>query len=242
MGFYKGNLIGKETRFKKGHSVSDDIRSKVSLANIGKKHTEEHKERIREAMKGREITWGDKISKIQRTEEYKKNHGGIIVCMVCKKEVQGYTSTQKFCSKECQYKHNYKDVEPIMKKAMTISSPVVFGEGKRDFFYNLVKESLYKHCRYCGTILGLENISLDHIIPFGKTELRQSKLVQKQLNIAENLQIICRKCNGIKGNLSHEKFVKLLAFLDEDILLKDYIMKKLAQGNIMWSFKRKNKF
>lgn len=242
MGFIKGNLIGSATRFKKGHQVSAELRKKLSFFHSDKILSDEHKEKIKKSMKGRKITWGNKISKIQRTDEYKKKHGKIISCIICKKQIQGYTSKQKCCSKECYYQHNYRDLEPIMKKSMTISSPIAFGKGKREFFYNLVKESIYKHCIYCGVMLILENISLDHIIPFGTTELRNSKIMQKQLNVSENLQIICRKCNGIKGNLSHDKFIKLLGFLEEDFVLKNYIMKKLAQGNIMWSLKRRNKF
>lgn len=188
------------------------------------------------------ITWGDKISKSQRTEEYLKNHSKPMNCIVCDKLFSGYVSHQKFCSRECQYKKNYKDVEPIAKKALTLSSPIAFGPGRKEFFYNLVSASIGKHCRYCGVMMGLDNISLDHIIPFGKSELRYAKAVQKQLNVPENLQIICKKCNGIKGNLSHEKFIKLIEFLEQDIVLKDYVMKKLSQGNIMWSMKRKFKF
>lgn len=197
---------------------------------------------MRKSQKGRNITWGDKIGAVQRTSGYKIKHGKPIVCIVCGKEVQGYVSTQKFCSPACHYKHNYKDVEPIAKKALTLSSPIVFGKGRKEFFYKIVSESIGKHCRYCGAMLNLDNISLDHIVPFGTSELRMSKLVQKQLNVPENLQIICKRCNGVKGNLSSEKFVKLLEFLEKDLVLKNYIMKKLAQGNIMWSFKRRNKF
>lgn len=190
----------------------------------------------------RTITWGKKISMAQRTEEYRNNHGKLMMCVVCKKDFQGHVVHQKFCSKECQYRANYKDLDPITKKALTLSSPIAFGPGRKEFFYNLVSNSIGKHCIYCGTMLGLENISLDHIIPFGKSELRYAKAVQKQLNVPENLQIICKKCNGIKGNLSHEKFLKLLCFLEEDLILKDYVIKKLSQGNMMWSMKRKVNF
>ena len=129
--------------------------------------------------------------------------------------------------------------DPIVKRAMSISSSITFGAGKKEFFVSLVRNAIGKHCPYCGVMLTLESMSLDHKIPFGETKYRMNKLIQKQLNKPENFQIIDKKCNTIKGNLSHEKFKKLMDFLNEDYVLKEYIYKKLTQSSLMWSFRKK---
>ena len=45
-------------------------------------------------------------------------------------------------------------------------------------------------CAYCGCVLEYKDMQVDHIIPMnagGKS-------------VAENLQILCRQCNGVKGD------------------------------------------
>ena len=46
------------------------------------------------------------------------------------------------------------------------------------------------HCAYCGKSIKYENMQVDHIVPMnkgGKT-------------VSDNLQILCRFCNGEKGD------------------------------------------
>lgn len=132
-------------------------------------------------------------------------------------------------------------VDPIVKRAMSISSSVTFGPGKKEFFVALVRAAINSHCPYCGVMLTLDTMSLDHKIPFGETKWRQNKLLQKALNKPENFQIIDKKCNTIKGNLSHDLFKRLMDFLNknENYVLKEYIYKKLVQSSLMWSFRSK---
>lgn len=185
-----------------------------------------------------EFTWGDKISAAQQQESYKKQRRRSFVCGGCGKNKIG-SINQIYCDYQCKYKSLSKD--PIAKKAYTMSSPIAFGKGKKVYFEKLLNDSLGEPCRYCRSILSLDSVSLDHIVPFGETKLRNNKLVAKKLNVPENLQIICKRCNQMKGTLSHDKFVKLLDFMASDIEIKDYLTRKLAQSNIMWSFKRKSR-
>lgn len=168
-------------------------------------------------------------------------HSFEFTCLGCgKKRTDGYVSHQQYCNKKCQYAARAKD--PIRKKAFTMSSFITFGgKGKLEYFDNLLRSKLNTPCRYCTTLLTLENVSLDHIQPFTTTEARKNPIIKRQLDRTDNLQIICRGCNQMKGNLDHDNFVKLLTFLDKNPPISAYVRKKLAQSNIMWTHKRRAK-
>lgn len=168
----------------------------------------------------------------------KCSHSFTYTCGGCgKKRNDGYVEHQAYCNKKCQYAARAKD--PIRKKAFTMSSFITFGgKGKLEYFDNLLRSKLNTPCRYCTTLLTLENVSLDHIEPFVTTEARKNLAIKRQMDRASNLQIICRGCNQMKGNLSHENFVKLMDFLDKNPSISAYVRKKLSQSNIMWSHKR----
>ena len=51
---------------KKGVSQTSEAKEINRLSHTGHVHSDEHKEAIRQAMTGREVTWGDKISKAQQ--------------------------------------------------------------------------------------------------------------------------------------------------------------------------------
>src|SRR4030042_6369039 len=172
----------------------------------------------------------NKFYRDKRAKERIKWEDGF--CLVCKKPMKLYLPHQKYCSAECSYKDTYKDLDPIRKKAVTLSSCVPLGKGKIKFFNELVRNSIGKHCIYCGDMLILENLSLDHIQPFGSVKSRYDKLIKKQLDKPENLQIICKKCNQLKGTLSHDKFLKFLTFLNTDIEIKEYIINKMSRANL----------
>ncbi len=59
-------------------------------------------------------------------------------------------------------------------------------------------------CRYCGRKLDINNLVIDHIVPMAKGG---------NSNI-ENLQVICKTSNSMKGSLSEENFSLLLEWLD----------------------------
>jgi hypothetical protein len=122
-----------------------------------------------------------------------------------------------------------------------LGNTISIGKGKREFFIELVKNNLGKPCKYCKELLDLDRMSLDHITPFGKSIMRSDYLVKKKLDSKENIQIICKRCNQLKGNLPEDKFIKFMKFLETDEVLKEYVIKKIGQSTMMWSFKRKYK-
>ena len=76
-------------------------------------------------------------------------------------------------------------------------------------------------CRYCGRKMDINNIVLDHIIPISKGGTSNP----------DNLQIICKSSNSMKGSLDETNFSILLDWLDSvpEELKKD-ISIRLARG------------
>lgn len=159
------------------------------------------------------------------------------VCVNCGKTYIGY-DVSRYCSRRCNYERRYVKLDPFTKKALTLGACVKFGKGKRAFFESLLRKSLETKCKYCPTVLTLENVSLDHIRPFGSIANRAKPELIKQLNVPENLQIICKPCNSLKGTLSESDFLALLTFLESHPALKEYVLKKLAQSTSVFSWKK----
>lgn len=63
MGFKKGNTLGRANKGRK--PAPQTIEASVS-ARIGKELSKKHKDKIRDSLRGRAITWGEKLSKAQK--------------------------------------------------------------------------------------------------------------------------------------------------------------------------------
>lgn len=76
-------------------------------------------------------------------------------------------------------------------------------------------------CKYCGKRMDIHTLVLDHIVPISKGGTS---------NI-DNLQIICKTSNGMKGSLDEKQFKMLLDWLKTvpDEVAKD-IRTRLARG------------
>ena len=67
------------------------------------------------------------------------------------------------------------------------------------------------------------NIVCDHVYPIS---------MGGSSDVA-NLQIICKRCNTRKGNLTNKEFKKLLKWLSKQSEnLQVYVLRKLAKGDI----------
>lgn len=168
----------------------------------------------------------------------KYNHDRI--CDTCHKAYKGHIH-QRFCSKKCRYITLYVNADPITKRAITMSGYILFGRGKKAYFEKLIREHLGKPCRYCNVPLRVETMSCDHIQPFGSLANRKDKILKAQMDRTDNLQIICKKCNTLKGNLNHQDFALLLEFLSEHPFIKTYVLNKLGQSTFIYSQRARTK-
>jgi 5-methylcytosine-specific restriction endonuclease McrA len=60
-----------------------------------------------------------------------------------------------------------------------------------------------RNCRYCGDRITVKTFSLDHRMPVARGGTFSK----------ENVQIVCHKCNGAKGNLTASEYQQLLDVL-----------------------------
>lgn len=175
-----------------------------------------------------EITWGDKIKEALKASPHTRKLGR---CQNCDKELPAAYKTQKWCGPKCQYHGQKSHPDPYFARAVAMGSTIRLGAGKRQIIAEMLRASVNKPCRYCGQIITLKNCSIDHIEPL--RGLRNTPM-SKQFDRRENLQIICRRCNGLKGELNHEKYQKLLDFLRTDPEIHRRVMDRLSQSRRFW--------
>lgn len=190
----------------------------------GYKQTKEHKEKARLS---RFAKFGDGI------------------CVGCKKTFKKYHKNSLTCGdSECipvQRKYQYKKSvsgDPLERKAVTLFGTIRLGKGKKEKAIKLLKNHIGEPCVYCGIEITIENASVDHKIPRTGSKVhsrRKGKMAFspdeiKELDKIENLHIVCRPCNSLKGEFTHEQYLRLLSYLDNNQDIKDTLFKRLKTG------------
>lgn len=138
----------------------------------------------------------------------------------------------KFQSKlKKMHKNHWKRIFfKIMKKSSNLRTSLKRRSKEYDTVFKITLEEirgfLYKYygksCRYCNVTLTVANIVCDHIFPISHGGNSTPK----------NLQLICRRCNVRKGNLSDKDFRRLLKWIRrQPIEMQKYILRKLSKGD-----------
>jgi 5-methylcytosine-specific restriction endonuclease McrA len=81
-----------------------------------------------------------------------------------------------------------------------------------------------------------KNAQIDHKTPV--TGLRNLP-IRFHLDRIENLQAICRRCNCAKGEMSDEKYRKLLAFIRSDRDIYRAVWRRLSMSGYGWKSVKK---
>ena len=175
------------------------------------------------------ITWGHKISGALRSPESKALKQ--MTCLNCGKQMMRRSNT-KWCSQECSYHGAKRFANQWDRKAITSGAGLRLGPGKRQMVSDLFRGAIDKPCTYCGAVVTMDNAHIDHKTPI--TGIRGTPL-GATLDRLDNLQVICRKCNIAKSNLTDVKFRKLLAFLRSDPELYGVVWRRLGMQGHGWS-------
>lgn len=175
--------------------------------------------------------WADKNrdGHLRRSRSLRENPTGI--CGFCGGPMADYNGRSKWCSAKCRYHGSQQELGPVGARARIMAANVR-GTGKIPALEKLLREAMDKPCIYCGTTITIKNAGLDH-----KTPLRglRGTPAQRELDCLDNLQIVCRRCNGLKGELPHEKYIKLLAFLRTDPEIYARVLLRLSQSRTFWA-------
>jgi len=180
-------------------------------------------------------------------------------CVICDKEfkVKNYLfNCQQTCSEECRkeqkirrenlpknirkrkksFRKHYREMkqkDPFRYKASLFKERLRWGKGATQKMMKFIANYLGEPCGYCGKILTLDNMSLDHKVPLRFNTTKNTSEAEK-LNQEENLHMVCRECNHIKGEIPHKKYTKLIKFLNEDKELGDIIRKRLKSSYLIY--------
>lgn len=133
--------------------------------------------------------------------------------MASRKKAETTEWEARFADKiKCCHKRNLtKVVARIMKRTNATKHGLVARSKKYgvectitvDELRQLVYDAYGTICRYCGNAITINNMVFDHVIPISKQGTSNK----------DNLQIICKTSNGMKGSLTETHFSMLLEWL-----------------------------
>lgn len=128
------------------------------------------------------------------------------------------------------HKHYTKSIViRILNRIDRAINQIALRSKKAGIDFSLTIEKLRKltynyygtHCIFCDRVLTIHNFVYDHVIPVAKGGASS----------IENMQLICKRCNNIKGSLTQENLFLLLKWLDtQPEQFKKDILTKLAGG------------
>lgn len=134
-----------------------------------------------------------------------------------------YQEYWKYIIENNKGRHN-KTKEKLYKRVLSRRRAWVNDYGIEDID-GLIMGSLGSGCPYCKEIVTTENMSLDHKLPVSRGGSSE----------ADNIHIVCNRCNKRKGQMRHEAYVSLLKLLDsfskDD---RDYVLHHMSMN--VWTY------
>ena len=110
------------------------------------------------------------------------------LCKNCSTSFVRYSTLNKLCGK-CQYNKYAKKPKPIKRMGKVAKAWV---EHRHKWIQKNATESGTWNCHYCGTLLTIDSLTLDHVIPrSARPDLRFKD---------SNLVPACFDCNNEKGS------------------------------------------
>lgn len=116
----------------------------------------------------------------------------------------------------------------------------ITGTGKTDWATRELVHALAYGCPYCHGRIMLDNGTIDHKEPIGSA-LRNAPAASQARKYAdrpENLHIICKPCNQLKGDFTHDEYMQLRAFLAGKEQLEMKLRRRLSQTASFFKMKR----
>jgi len=161
----------------KGRVVSIETRKKISIALTGIKRTKYTREKISQSSQGR-IPWNKGLTKYTY-EQYREAQN--------KYQKQYRIGIGKLKSKI--FKIQRKHLEKQFKHSFTLEE------------WNKKINKTKGICPMCGKYVGVNKLTLDHIVPLTKAQKRFEYTI-------DDVQPLCNKCNSKKGNRKWKNYEK----------------------------------
>lgn len=202
------------------------------------------------------FTKGYKQTKEQQAKmkQSRAKRYGYTECVICKKPFPKYHKNQKICSSEkCRQKdavNKYNELaltNPIAYRARTLSGTLRLGKNKQKIVVKMLEDAIGNKCPYCGNIITLESASIDHKTPrinskvYNRKTKKMTYTKEELLEIdhPDNLHIVCRECNLLKSDFSHDEFLKVLRFIEENPILGRKLKARLNRAIVVFRKFRK---
>lgn len=102
------------------------------------------------------------------------------------------------------------------KKCESLARNNYRGKGSTQRARDFIESALGKECPYCGRVLTLNNLELDHKVPLMRTKIKKNEYTAKELELLNddsNKGPICNVCNAAKGELNDYEFAGLIDHL-----------------------------
>lgn len=125
----------------------------------------------------------------------------------------------------------------MRNKAKKLITNLHLGKGATDFLEKLISEAIDKPCKYCGEKITMKNMQVDHIIPLRRAKIKHNEYTEEELKVLyskENIQIICKSCNKIKGDLTEADFIWLMDVLSPRPDVKKEVLKRMKGSGFVY--------